>query len=123
MAIRSVLVDTKCSPPTGRDLHLRHSQPVPFSVQSNFQYQYNETNVMHFSFNLMRIKGLNMFRALVAHPQEALQKHHLVYCVRIMSVGCVTIAVNIPSEAVVRLLRMSKQCSKHVEALDSQQTE
>jgi hypothetical protein len=35
-------------------------------------YQYNETNVMHFSLNLLRIKGLYMFRALVALPQEAL---------------------------------------------------
>jgi hypothetical protein len=31
-----------------------------------------------------------MFRALLAHPQEALQKRHLVYCVRVMSVGCYT---------------------------------
>jgi hypothetical protein len=29
-----------------------------------------------------------MFRALLAHPQEALYKLHLVYCVRVMSVGC-----------------------------------
>jgi hypothetical protein len=28
---------------------------------------------MHFSFNLLRIKGLYMFRALLSHPQEALQ--------------------------------------------------
>jgi hypothetical protein len=28
-----------------------------------------------------------MFRALFAHPQEALHKRHLVYCVRVMSVG------------------------------------
>jgi hypothetical protein len=51
-------------------------------------YQYNETNVMHFSFNLLRIKGLYMFGGLLAHPQEALRKLHLVYCVRVMSVGC-----------------------------------
>jgi hypothetical protein len=43
-----------------------------------------------------------MFRTLLAHPQEALHKRHLVYCVRIMSAGCATIAVslyarNIPS--------------------------
>jgi hypothetical protein len=31
-----------------------------------------------------------MFRALLAHPQEARHKRHLVYCVRIMSVGCGT---------------------------------
>jgi hypothetical protein len=55
-------------------------------------YQYNDTNVMHFSFNLLRIKGLYMFRAFLAHPQEALHKRHLVYCVRIMSVGCGTVA-------------------------------
>jgi hypothetical protein len=28
-----------------------------------------------------------MFRALLAHPQEALHKRHLVYCVRVISVG------------------------------------
>jgi hypothetical protein len=54
---------------------------------------------MHFSFNLLRIKGLYMFRALLVHPQEILYKRHLVYCVRIMSVGCGTIAHarNIPN--------------------------
>jgi hypothetical protein len=51
-------------------------------------YQYNETNVMQFLFSLLRIKGLYMFRALLAHIQEALQKLHLEYCVRVMSVGC-----------------------------------
>jgi hypothetical protein len=30
-----------------------------------------------------------MFRALLAHPQEVLVKRHLVYCVRVMSVGCI----------------------------------
>jgi hypothetical protein len=51
-------------------------------------YQYNETNVMHFSFSSFRTKGIYMFRALLAHPQEVLHKRHLVYCVRVMSVGC-----------------------------------
>jgi hypothetical protein len=32
-----------------------------------------------------------MFGALVANPQEALHKRHLVYCVRVMSVGCTRI--------------------------------
>jgi hypothetical protein len=59
--------------------------------------KYNETNVMHFSFILLRIKSLYMFRALIAHPQEALHKRHLVYCVRIMSVGCSTTAVSLQS--------------------------
>jgi hypothetical protein len=49
---------------------------------------------MHFSINLLRIKGLYTFRALLAHPQEALNKRHLVYCMRIMSVGCGTVAIN-----------------------------
>jgi hypothetical protein len=48
--------------------------------------QYNEINMTHFSFNLLRIKGLYMFRALLAQPQEALHKRHLVYCVRIITV-------------------------------------
>jgi hypothetical protein len=56
-------------------------------------FQYNETNVMHFSFNLLRIKGLYMFRTLLGHSQEALHKRHLVYCVRVMSVGCIRIKV------------------------------
>jgi hypothetical protein len=29
-----------------------------------------------------------MFRALLAYSQEVLHKRHLVYCVRVMSVGC-----------------------------------
>jgi hypothetical protein len=29
-----------------------------------------------------------MFRALLTHPQEARNKQHFVYCVRVMSVGC-----------------------------------
>jgi hypothetical protein len=39
---------------------------------TKYVYQYSETNVMHFLFNLLRIIGLYMFRALLAHPQEAL---------------------------------------------------
>jgi hypothetical protein len=57
--------------------------------------QYDETNVTRFSFTLLRIKSLYMFRALIAHPQEALHKRHLVYCVRIMSVGSATISVKL----------------------------
>jgi hypothetical protein len=51
-------------------------------------YQCSETNVMQFFFSLLRIKGPYMFRALHAHPQEALSKSHLVYCARVMPVGC-----------------------------------
>jgi hypothetical protein len=57
-------------------------------------YQYNETNVMHFSFNLLRITGLYMFGTLLAHPQEVLHKPHLVYCVGIMSVTYLPIFLN-----------------------------
>jgi hypothetical protein len=39
-------------------------------VGSAIVFQYSETNVMHFLFNLFRIKGLYKFRALPAHPQE-----------------------------------------------------
>jgi hypothetical protein len=35
-----------------------------------------------------------MFRALLAHLKEAHHKRHLVYCVRVMSVGCATITVS-----------------------------
>jgi hypothetical protein len=38
--------------------------------------QYSETNVMHLPSNLLRIKGLYMFRTLLAHPQEVLHKRH-----------------------------------------------
>jgi hypothetical protein len=38
-----------------------------------YEHQYSETNVMHFLFNLLRIKGFYMFRALLAHPQEGSQ--------------------------------------------------
>jgi hypothetical protein len=29
------------------------------------QYQYSETNVMYFSFNVLRVKGLYIFRLLI----------------------------------------------------------
>jgi hypothetical protein len=45
--------------------------------------QYSETNVMLFLFSLLRIKGLYMFRAFLAYPQEEVHKQHTVYCVRV----------------------------------------
>jgi hypothetical protein len=36
-----------------------------------------------------------MIRALIAHPQEALHNRHLVYCVRVTSVGCTRIGVEL----------------------------
>jgi hypothetical protein len=52
--------------------------------------QCSETKVMQFVFNLLRIKGMYMLRALLVHLQEALHKRHLVHCVRVMSVDCTT---------------------------------
>jgi hypothetical protein len=56
-------------------------------------YRYYETNVMHFSFILFRIKGLYMFRALLAHPQEVLHKRQYVYFVRLMCHDCSETAI------------------------------
>jgi hypothetical protein len=53
-------------------------------------YQYSETNVIHFLFNLLSINSLYMFPALLAQPQEALHKQHLVYCLRVMSVDWIS---------------------------------
>jgi hypothetical protein len=53
-----------------------------------YTFQYSETYVMYFLFNLLRIKGLYMFPALLAHPQETLHRRHLVYCLSVLSVGC-----------------------------------
>jgi hypothetical protein len=59
-----------------------------YTPHRDLEHQYSEINVMHFLFNVLRIKGLYMFRALLAHPQEGLHKRYLVYCMRVMSVGC-----------------------------------
>jgi hypothetical protein len=61
---------------------------------TNYTHQYSETNVMHILFIWLRIKTLYIFRALLAHLQEALHKQYLVYCVRVMSVGCTRIGGN-----------------------------
>jgi hypothetical protein len=54
---------------------------------------------MHFLFNVLRIKDLYIFWALLAHPQELLDKRHSVYCVR-MSVGCETETVPQPTDII-----------------------
>jgi hypothetical protein len=74
---------------------LTHSESVNFSIKNKRQNKSSETSVMRFIFNLSRMKSLYMFRALLAHPQEALNKQHLVYCVRVMSVGCTKIGTPI----------------------------
>jgi hypothetical protein len=72
------------------DLHQLHINIKLYlhEIPTCFICQYSETKVMQFLFSLLRIKVLYMFRALLAHPQESLHKRHLVYCVRVMSVGC-----------------------------------
>jgi hypothetical protein len=53
--------------------------PVAYGTQFyNAKYQNSETNVMYFLFSLLWIKGLYIFRALLAHPQEALHKRHFI---------------------------------------------
>jgi hypothetical protein len=62
-------------------------------------YQYIETNVMQFSFNLLRIKGLYMFRALLARPQRA-HTSDIWYiacgCQLAVSTGCVSETATLP---------------------------
>jgi hypothetical protein len=71
---------------TLRTQYTNNTGYLMFCWPCNIVYQYSETNVMHFLFNLLR-----MFRALLAHPQEVVYKRYLVYCVRVMSVGCARI--------------------------------
>jgi hypothetical protein len=44
-----------------------------------------------------------MFRALLAYPQESLHKRHLVYCVRVVSVGCTRVKVELTQYTKCRL--------------------
>jgi hypothetical protein len=85
--------------------------PIGSSAFSyGFSNKYDGINVIHFSFNLLRFKGLYMFRP---QPQEALHKRHCttVYCVRTVSIGCGTVATGtVPYQIpfVKLLLRMRK---------------
>jgi hypothetical protein len=60
---------------------------------------------MQFVFNLLRIMGLYMFRALLVHPQEAPRKRNLVYCVRVMSVAHSTSILVQPTQHAPRCLK------------------
>jgi hypothetical protein len=55
-----------------------------FNLSHENIYLYSETNVMQFLLNLLTIKGLYIFRALLAHPQDSLHKQHLVYLMRVV---------------------------------------
>jgi hypothetical protein len=72
----------------------RHEAGDSMFVLSAAVGQHSETNVMHFSFSVLRIKGLYMFRALPAHPQEVVHNRHLVYCLRVL---VMSIVFNLPS--------------------------
>jgi hypothetical protein len=61
-----------------------------------------------FLFSLLSIKGIYIFRPLLAHLQEALHKQHLVYCVRVMSVGCTRIEAEASASIVVQWWRRRK---------------
>jgi hypothetical protein len=47
---------------------------------------------MQFLLGLLRSMGHYKFRALPTHTQDVLHKRHLVYCVRVMTVGCTAIS-------------------------------
>jgi hypothetical protein len=60
-------------------------------------YQYSDSTSEYIStvkptwcnfIQFIKIKVLYTFRALLLHTQEVLHKRHLVYCMRVMSVGC-----------------------------------
>jgi hypothetical protein len=68
--------------------------------------QYSETNLMHFLFGLLRIKGLHMFGPLLAHPQ-ALHKRHQFHCI-IGAANSYNTHAMYQVPFVRRLLRMSK---------------
>jgi hypothetical protein len=52
------------------------------------KFQYNQIYVMHFLFSLLTIMSIYMFRELFTHPQEAIHKRRLLYCLHVMSVVC-----------------------------------
>jgi hypothetical protein len=66
---------------------------VLLTVHIVYEYQHSETNVMYILCYLLRIQGLYIFQALPAHPQEVLYTRHLVYCMRVKSVGCTRVKV------------------------------
>jgi hypothetical protein len=48
----------------------------------------------------LKASSLYMFQALLVHLQEVLHQGHLVYCVRVMSVGCTRIGMGLVPEHV-----------------------
>jgi hypothetical protein len=65
----------------GRDqVALKHTETSTNVVLECFHlYQHSETNGINFSFNLLRIKDLYIFRALLTHPREVPHRRDFVY--------------------------------------------
>jgi hypothetical protein len=86
-------------------------QKLSSGISCTAYYRYNicvsimRTTWNTFLINLLGISSLYMFRAVLAHPQEALNKRHLVYCVRVMSVGCTRIETSTCFEHYLFILR------------------
>jgi hypothetical protein len=63
--------------------------PPPSSAEVTKGSSYSSIHLLGQFRPVTRLLYLTyMFRALLAHPQKALHKRHLVYCVRVMSFGC-----------------------------------
>jgi hypothetical protein len=75
-----IAIGTLRAPSDVRECNLLHGYECysVFGGSCFIVYQYSETNLMHFLFSLLRIKGLYIFRALLARPHEALHKRQLV---------------------------------------------
>jgi hypothetical protein len=43
--------------------------------------------------------GCTTVKVELAHPQEVLDKQHSVYCLRVMSVGCIRVEVDFNPDA------------------------
>jgi hypothetical protein len=71
----------------GSQVPLEYENSWMFCWPCTIAYQHSETNVMNFLFNLLRIKNIYMFRALLTHPQEAIHTWRLVYCLSVILVG------------------------------------
>jgi hypothetical protein len=67
-----MLKEHKCHSFCVKMLQQQHYVKISFVSKTDEEYQYSETNVMHLLFNLLRIKVLYVFQALLAHPQEML---------------------------------------------------
>jgi hypothetical protein len=80
-------------------------------------FQYSKTKVMYVLFSSLKVKGLYMFRALLAHSQEVLHKWHLVYCVRVMSAGCTRVGVPVHYVGFTMLIYYDARSTKYQTAI------